>query len=64
MKTVKHLNVMHPNPGIDQVGYDYFYFVCRGCTMRNRQSILQNTKKREDSRPLFLYAKNGIQCTT
>lgn len=39
MKTVKHLNVMHPNPGIDQEGYDYFYFVCRGCTMRNRQSI-------------------------
>lgn len=26
--------------------------------------LLKLTKKREDSRPLFLYAKNGIQCTT
>lgn len=39
MKTVKHLNLLKPNPGLDKEGYNYFNFVCRGCTMRDRERI-------------------------
>lgn len=38
-KTIKHLNVLRPNPGPNQSGFEYLLFVCRGCTMRNRGRI-------------------------
>lgn len=33
-KTIKHGNMLQPNPGLDQPGYNYFRFVCRGCTIK------------------------------
>lgn len=38
-KTIKYNNMLSPNPGLDQEGYNYFSFVCRGCTMKNREDI-------------------------
>ena len=38
-KFVKHSNMLRPNPGLNQEGYEYFQFVCRGCTMRGREDI-------------------------
>lgn len=39
MKTIKHNNLLRPNPGIDAAGYERLQFPCRGCTMRNREEI-------------------------
>lgn len=38
-KTIKHGNMLQPNPGIDAAGYGRKQFPCRGCTMRNREEI-------------------------
>lgn len=38
-KTIKHRNMLQPNPGIDANGYERLRFPCRGCTMRNREEI-------------------------
>ena len=38
-KFVKHRNMLQPNPGLNQEGYEYFRFVCRGCTMRGREDV-------------------------
>lgn len=38
-KFVKHRNMLQPNPGLNQEGYEYFQFVCRGCTMRGREDV-------------------------
>lgn len=38
-KTIKHTNMLQPNPGLNQDGYGYFQFICRGCTMRGREDI-------------------------
>lgn len=39
-KTIKHSNMLQPNPGFDCEGFHYFHFVCRGCTMmRNRVDV-------------------------
>ena len=39
MKTIKHLNHLKPNPGSDKEGYNYFNFVCRGCSIQYRPRI-------------------------
>lgn len=36
MKKTKHNNVLQPNPGLNHSGFNYFSFICRGCTMRER----------------------------
>lgn len=41
-KTIKHENMLQPNPGLDQPGYNYFKFVCRGCTMMERRKTTWN----------------------
>lgn len=38
-KTIKHTNMLKPNPGINQKGYRYFEFLCRGCTIKYRKQI-------------------------
>ena len=38
-KTIKHNNMLQPNPGPGADGYQYFQFIGRGCTMRNREEI-------------------------
>lgn len=38
-KFVKHRNMLQPNLGLEQEGYEYFHFVCRGCTMRGREDL-------------------------
>lgn len=39
VKTIKHSNMLQPNPGLNKDGYNYFHFVCRGCSFQNRQRI-------------------------
>lgn len=32
-KEIKHENMLRPNPGLQQAGYRYYPFLCRGCTI-------------------------------
>lgn len=41
-KTIKHENILRPNPGMEAEGYNYFEFPCRGCTMRYRRELWEN----------------------
>ncbi len=41
-KTIKHENMLQPNPGLGKEGYQYFLFVCRGCAMMNRKQLWRN----------------------
>jgi len=36
-KIIKHNNMLRPNPGINQNGYNYYKFICRGCSMNKRR---------------------------
>lgn len=42
-KTIKHLNILQPNPGLGKEEYNYIEFVCRGAKMnRYREMLLNN----------------------
>lgn len=37
-KRIEHINMLRPNPGLDKDGFNYFRFVCRGCTTMHREN--------------------------
>lgn len=38
-KTINHHNMLQPNPGKGKSGYNYFEFICRGCSLSFRKNI-------------------------
>lgn len=49
IKTIKHTNMLRPNPGLNAEGYNYLQFTCRGCTMRYREEAWRNYVSSIDS---------------
>lgn len=41
-RTIKHENMLQPNPGRGKEEYNYTEFICRGCNFGRREQILRN----------------------